>query len=130
MLNNNYTRFFLLLLSISLVTIFISSCKKENQAPIITFEEPEVGTIVTIPDESHIEGSVTDNDGLKGMYIYVFNTTNDTVMNVYLDAAGAKEKRFHYHYVPTVAGSYKAQVAATDSKGLTATKSADFTVVN
>ncbi|HRN93262.1 MAG: hypothetical protein M9931_01740 [Chitinophagales bacterium] len=115
-----------------LITILfaVASCTKENKAPVITFEEPEAGTITTIPNETHIEGSVTDDDGLKDIRVYVFNTAMDTLMNEYLDAAGAKEKRFHYHYMATIAGSYTATVAATDLKGVSATKSVKFTVAN
>lgn len=123
----------LLFFSIPLIIaslVFVSSCSKENKAPVITFEEPEVGAIDTIPNETHIEGSTTDDDGLNNINVFVFNAANDTLMKDTINAAGAKEKRFHYHYTATAAGSYSAQVVASDIKGLTATKSVGFTVVN
>ena len=99
------------------LTATVSSCKKnENKAPVITLMEPENNSSVTVGNEIHIEGTMTDDESLHEAAILVIKGT-DTVQATYPMVHELTTYDFHVHADATTAGSYTVKVFAEDHDG-------------
>ena len=108
------------------IAFTISSCgKKENQAPVITINEPADNETVTIPDSMHLEGLVTDDNSLHELSVLIIKSTGDTALQEYPYVHDLKSYIFHYHFHPSSVGTYTLKVTAEDhdAKSTTATRS-------
>lgn len=114
------------------LTIFTFSCKKANQAPVISLNEPAANSTYISGDEVHIEGTTTDDYGLKNGYLSVIKTADSSILFNYSlsDAATKTSYYFHQHYIPTVTAStpMKVYVVFEDKEGLKTSKEIAITV--
>lgn len=100
------------------LTTSISSCSKkaENKAPVINMLEPENNSSVTVGNEIHVEGTMTDDESLHEAAILVIKGT-DTVLASYPTVHELTTYDFHVHADATTAGSYTVKVFAEDHDG-------------
>lgn len=120
----------LLLSSITLTALAfaVSSCSdKKNEAPVITIYEPTDGSSWQVDSTIHIETTVTDDEGLHEMGVYVFNS-GGTVFQEIVSVHDLKTKDYHEHITIPVAGTYTVKVAAEDHEGASAEKTVSITV--
>jgi hypothetical protein len=114
------------------LSIFTFSCKKANQAPVISLNEPAANSTYISGDEVHIEGTTTDDYGLKNGYLSVIKTADSSILFNYAlsDAATKTSYYFHQHYIPTVIAStpMKVYVVFEDKEGLKTSQKIDITV--
>lgn len=120
-----------LAIAIALI-IFTFSCKKANQAPVIGVDEPAINSTYISGNEVHIEGTTTDDYGLKTGYLSIIKTADSTVLYNYTlsDATTKTSYYFHQHYIPTVTAStpMKVYVVFEDKEGLKTSQSINITV--
>lgn len=96
----------------------LSACKeKENLPPVIVVDEPTEGAMTMLPDSTHIEGTVTDDDELHEMSVVVKNHMGDTVLAQYPTVHALKTYIFHYHFTTSDTGMYHLYVTAEDHDG-------------
>lgn len=87
----------LLLAALALITAF-SACKKEDEAPKITLEEPTEGMVVS--GEVHIHGKVTDED-LHNLDIKVTKDSDGSELFTFSKHwHGKSEFEFGEHFTP------------------------------
>lgn len=99
------------------LTASVSSCKKnENKAPVISLVEPEDNSTVTVGNEIHVEGTMTDDESLHEAAILVIKGT-DTVLATYPTVHELTSYPFHVHADATTAGTYTVKVFAEDHDG-------------
>jgi hypothetical protein len=114
------------------LTIFTFSCKKANQAPVISLNEPAANSTYISGDEVHMEGTTTDDYGLKTGYLSVIKTADSSILFNYSlsDAATKTSYYFHQHYIPTVTAStpMKVYIVFEDKEGLKTSQKIDITV--
>lgn len=123
--------FVLIFLGVSATTVIqFSSCKKEeNKAPVIVVDEPTEGAMTMLPDSTHIEGTVTDDDALHELGVVIKNHMGDTVFAEYPSVHALKTYNFHYHFATSDTGMYHLHVTAEDHEGGEATKEVMFHVM-
>jgi len=111
-------------LAISLMAL--SACKKENQAPVVTIEEPAVNDTTANGNELHFEGMATDDNGLHEGRLQILTTSNNTALvdTILPGVHDSKSFMFHVHYLFNVTTSTKAIARATfsDHDGKSTTK--------
>ena len=114
------------------ISIFTFSCKKANQAPVIELDEPAANSTYVSGDEVHIEGTTTDDYGLKTGYLSVIKTADSSILYNYAltDASTKTSYYFHQHYIPTVTAStpMKVYIVFEDKEGLKTSKDVAITV--
>lgn len=100
------------------ITIATPSCSKkaENKAPVITMLEPEDNSSVTVGNEIHVQGTMTDDESLHEAAILVIKGT-DTILASYPTVHELTTYDFHAHADATTAGSYTVKVFAEDHDG-------------
>lgn len=99
------------------LTASVSSCKKnENKAPVISLVEPEDNSTVTVGNEIHVEGTMTDDESLHEAAILVIKGT-DTVLATYPTVHELTSYPFHVHADAATAGTYTVKVFAEDHDG-------------
>ncbi len=100
------------------LTVTTSSCSKkaENKAPVISLVEPEDNSTVTVGNEIHVEGTMTDDESLHEAAILVIKGT-DTVLATYPTVHELTSYPFHIHADATTAGTYTVKVFAEDHDG-------------
>ncbi len=120
---------FLSLVVITAITFAVSSCgQKENQSPVVTIEEPLDNDTISVTDSLHIEGSLTDDESLHEASILVIQSTGDTALQEYPYVHDLKTYDYHYHFHPSVVGTYTVKVTAEDHEEKSATTTRTFTV--
>ncbi len=121
---------FLAFTFIAALVITISSCgdKKENQAPVITIEEPGANDTILLSDSLHVEGKATDDEGIHELSVLVISSTNDTAFRQDPYVHDLKTYTFHYHFKPSAIGSYTLQVTAADHEEESSTATRSFVV--
>lgn len=119
--------FFLLAIAAGFIFV-VQSCKKENQAPVLTLDEPADGESIAITDSLHIEGEATDDKELHEMSILILSHMGDTVYSEYPAVHGLGSYTFHRHYHPTDTGMFHLHIMVSDHDDATAEKQLMFTV--
>ena len=130
----------IIFLSIILCSILLinNSCKKANQAPEITVDEPAINQVYNVSligTEVHIEGTATDDEGLHSGFLSVIRNADSAVMFSYElpSVHDSKSYDFHEHYEPidsTIIGNtpMKVYVKFEDHEDLLTTKVIDISV--
>ena len=119
---------FLSALVLSAFAFAVSACgDKKNEAPVITIDEPVDGSTWQVDSTIHIEATVTDDEGLHEMGVYVFNS-GGTVFQEIVSVHDVKTKDYHEHFTIIGAGTYTVKVVAEDHEGLETTKQVGITV--
>ena len=130
----------IIFLSIILGSILLinNSCKKANQAPEITVDEPAINQVYNISligTEVHIEGTATDDEGLHSGFLSIIRNSDSAVMFSYElpSVHDTKSYDFHEHYEPidsTIIGNtpMKVYVKFEDHEDLLTTKVIDISV--
>lgn len=89
----------LLLLAVLATTLLFNACKKEDEAPKITLEEPTEGMLVS--GEVHIHGKVTDED-LHNLDIKVTKDADGSDLFTFSKHwHGKSEFEIDQHFTPT-----------------------------
>jgi hypothetical protein len=108
--------------AVLVILIFAASCKKEqevikvtrvNIAPVLTLEEPDDTSNWRLADSVHIEGNISDDDGLH-VFSVIVSYMGDTVFTQFPPVHDLKTYDFHYHFMPSAAGLYYLSVAVED----------------
>jgi hypothetical protein len=123
---------FLTIISVVAVVFLVqlTSCReKENQNPVIVVDEPTDGAMTILPDSTHIEGTVTDEDALHELSLVIKNHMGDTVFAQYPTVHALKTYNFHYHFATSDTGMYHLHVTAEDHDGGEAEKEVIFHVM-
>jgi hypothetical protein len=122
---------FFALILISAIAVSVSSCssKKQNRAPVITVEEPDDNAMIALTDSIHIEGTVTDDEGLHEMSVLILKSTGDTAAREYPYVHDLKTYPFHYHFHPSATGTYTLQITAEDHDEKSSIVSRSFMVM-
>ena len=104
------------LVAVVLLAINFSSCKKkaENQAPVVTLNEPDDNSSIAMGDSLHIEGTASDDEELHEMSVLVVSHMGDTVLSDYPYVHGKKTYDFHYHFHPADTGMFHLHITAED----------------
>jgi hypothetical protein len=103
--------------------VYVSSCKKKNEAPVIVFSEPEEGEIyhLSTNDSIHCEFTVTDDNSLHELTVVATNPTGTAIFTQNPMVHDLKTYEFHGHPHPTVTGTHTVKVTVSDHDGLVAT---------
>lgn len=126
------TYFFSLL--VALTAFFFTACTKhdhdeDNEAPVLTLEEPEEGSTVT--GEVHIEGKVTD-ESLHEMSIALTRDSDGSeLFSTNPEVHDETEYDFHEHYQPTALAGETAvtlTIVVEDHRENKTTKTVKFKV--
>lgn len=99
---------------------WLSSCSKENKAPVINFVSPTDSTVVATPDSVHLKGTITDDRSLHEVYIAIYNdSTADTIFKLEPYVHDLKVYTYTANYFPdtTINGNYTLLVTAADHEG-------------
>ncbi len=95
----------ILILFSTILTISISSCKKENpeeQGPVITLTTPTDEQDFAIGDTIFIHGEVTDNEALHELMVTLTKQeTGDTVLNFMPSVHDMESFHIDTFYAPT-----------------------------
>lgn len=122
------------IVSLALLALFFLACKKDDgDGPVITINQPLATATFANGDTIHVQGTVTDDEGLHEVFVELVNTSDGDAV---LWSAGG-----HTHDNPyTFEGSYVVNVAAnsglelkveaTDETGNTTEEHLHFHIMN
>ena len=116
-------------LFISAISGLVSSCKKENQAPVVVVNSPTGAIMFSVGDTIGIQGRVSDDAGLHEAGIVLVKSTGDTIFTDYPYVHDLKTYSFQYYFLPTVSGSYTLHVTAEDHMQAVTEKTVPFMVM-
>lgn len=131
----SYTREMKYVLIVSLIIWSLFACKKEvpyadasTTEISITFKSPTDNGILSVGEESHIEGIIDANAMMSGWSILMTRANGDTI-GYYQDLYDQTQYLFHSHWIPTYTdtGTINITASALD-KGFDVLKSASITV--
>lgn len=126
--NNKFTGMKTILVTAFALTVAITSCKKNSDAPVVSITSPVNNSSIVLGDSIHIEGKLTDDKSLHEAAIYVMSPGEDTVLKDYPYVHEKKTHSYHYHYKPDSLGVYLLQVIAEDHDGNTTIVARNFSV--
>jgi hypothetical protein len=111
-------RFFLLLITISVLLITLSCDKEEGGIPEITFNEPAIGSTFNSGDTIRFSATVKDDD-LRYIGWAVVVDSNNTVITGFTDSLKLKNVVYRSAFVITTArfADYKIRITAGDQSG-------------
>lgn len=100
-----------------LMVIAVQSCKKKNEAPVVTIQEPMVGDTIVSGGELHFQGTASDDNELHEGKLEVLRATDDSVLlRATLTVHALKSYTFHEHFdiLTTVPMAAKARATFSD----------------
>ncbi|GIV42648.1 MAG: hypothetical protein KatS3mg034_1958 [Vicingaceae bacterium] len=123
-MNNNILklRLFLMFLSISsCFVIFVSSCKKKDQAPLINFNSPYENSTFKNMDTIPLQLMVSDDRKVENVVISLYKSDNNApIGSSVIITVNKKEDEIYTDFIinePTLpAGSYYLKAQAFDGK--------------
>ncbi len=121
----------LFLVTVSAVFILTTqSCKeKENQAPVVTVDEPTNGETISLGDSIHIEFTATDDEELHEASVIVKSHMGDTVFADYPVVHALKTYSYHEHFVPADTGMFHIHINVADHDDKTTSKEVEVNVM-
>ncbi|MBI1184436.1 DUF4625 domain-containing protein [bacterium] len=116
-MNNKFTYMSLVLLGLS---VLVSACYKDKENPVINITSPIIHDHYSTRDTIHFTGTVTDNEALKSIEVYMF--TEDDPTRFYdkrIDVSGTSYTINEMYIVTTTDTDleYHFQVTAIDEAG-------------
>jgi len=128
---------FAALLLLGVITTF-SSCKKDDEAPEITIENPADGTVLSPGDALEIDLEFTDNEELKEAKVDIHEAgghshgkfSSEFDYEEIIELSGSSSHKHVHVNIPTDAelGEYHIEVTCTDKEGNQASKVGEFDI--
>lgn len=116
---------------LAIAALVFVSCKKDKEAPVITFEEPAETDMFSVGDTIHFHGMVSDNEGMHEVHVTLVNTS-DNDAELWSTGGHVHDNPYHYEgdYVVTVAAGsvLELHVEATDENGNTTEEHQHITI--
>lgn len=108
----------------------ITSCKKENTAPVVNWLTPTDTTVVSLPDSVALRGTVSDDADLHELALWMVRDSADTVLYQSIYVHGLKAYSYRANFFPdsTQTGAYTLYVSAQDHEGGTTLFTRNFVV--
>jgi hypothetical protein len=105
--------------------VAVQSCKKKNEAPVVTIEEPMLGDTIVSLGELHFQGTASDDNQLHEGKLEVLRASDDSVLlKATLTVHALKSYAFHEHFdiLTTTPIAAKARATFSDHDEVTTVK--------
>jgi len=119
------TKHILAVALLCLIVIAVQSCKKKNEAPVVTIEEPMVGDTIVSGGELHFQGTASDDNELHEGKLEVLRAADDSVLlSATLTVHALKSYAYHEHFdiLTTTPMAAKARATFSDHDEVTTVK--------